>query len=55
VLLSLTKQREFVPFTELEIMRRLFKVGDDRHSKGEVIFSWHPEGNFLASAGKNGK
>jgi WD repeat-containing protein 19 len=34
-------------------MRRLFKVGSDRHSKGEVIFSWHPEGNFIASAGKN--
>ena len=35
-------------------MRRLFKVGSDRHDVGRVIFSWHPEGNFIASAGKNG-
>ena len=36
-------------------MRRLFKVGSDRHDVGRVTFSWHPDGNFLASAGKNGK
>ena len=36
-------------------MRRLFKVGADRHDVGRVTFAWHPEGNFLASAGKNGK
>ena len=35
-------------------MRRLFKVGADRHDVGRVTFSWHPDGNFLASAGKNG-
>ena len=35
-------------------MRRLFKVGQDRHSAGKVVFSWHPDGNFLASVGKNG-
>ncbi len=35
-------------------MRRLFKVGSDRHDKGKVTFAWHPEGNYLASAGKNG-
>ena len=35
-------------------MRRLFKVGSDRHERGRVIFSWHPDGSFLASAGKNG-
>ena len=35
-------------------MRRLFKVGADRHDVGRVVFAWHPEGNFLASAGKNG-
>ena len=35
-------------------MRRLFKVGSDRHDVGRVIFAWHPEGNFIASAGKNG-
>ena len=34
-------------------MRRLFKIGSDRHSTGKVVFSWHPEGNFLASAGSN--
>jgi hypothetical protein len=36
-------------------MRRLFKVGSDRHDRGSITFSWHPEGNFLASAGRNGK
>ena len=35
-------------------MRRLFKVGADRHAVGPVLFSWHPEGNLLASVGKNG-
>ena len=35
-------------------MRRLFKVGADRHDSGKVTFSWHPEGNFLATAGRNG-
>jgi WD repeat-containing protein 19 len=35
-------------------MKRLFKVGSDRHERGTVTFSWHPEGNFLASAGRNG-
>ena len=34
-------------------MRRLFKVGLDRHDSGKILFSWHPEGNFIASAGKN--
>ena len=35
-------------------MRRLFKIGSDRHDIGRVSFSWHPEGNFIASAGANG-
>jgi hypothetical protein len=35
-------------------MRRLFKVGSDRHDIGRVVFNWHPDGNFLASAGRNG-
>eukprot|EP01031_Cornospumella_fuschlensis_P033228 gene33228-40202_t len=35
-------------------MRRLFRVGADRHDVGSVTFKWHPEGNFLASAGRNG-
>ena len=30
-----------------------FKVGLDRHDSGKILFSWHPEGNFIASAGKN--
>ena len=35
-------------------MRRLFKVGADRHgSGGKVLIAWHPDGNFLATAGKN--
>ena len=35
-------------------MRRLFKVGADRHgSGGKVVIAWHPDGNFLATAGKN--
>lgn len=37
-------------------MRRLFKVGADRHgSNGKVVLAWHPDGNFLATAGKNGR
>lgn len=36
-------------------MKKLFKVGAERHDVGKVTFSWHPEGNFLATAGKNGK
>jgi WD repeat-containing protein 19 len=35
-------------------MRRLFKVGSERHDVGPVQFSWHPEGNLIASVGKNG-
>jgi hypothetical protein len=35
-------------------MRRLFKIGSDRHDVGFVTFSWHPEGNYVASAGANG-
>ena len=34
-------------------MKRLFKIGQDRHDYGRVIFSWNPDGNFIASAGKN--
>eukprot|EP01041_Mallomonas_annulata_P000695 gene695-1331_t len=29
-------------------------LGSDRHDVGPVTFSWHPDGNFLASAGRNG-
>ena len=35
-------------------MRRLFKVGSNRHDTGKVTIAWQPDGNFLASAGKNG-
>jgi hypothetical protein len=35
-------------------MKRLFKIGKERHDIGRVTFSWHPEGNFLATAGKSG-
>ena len=35
-------------------MKRLFKIGSDRHEVGKVIFSWNCDGNFLASVGKNG-
>ena len=35
-------------------MRRLFKVGQDRHDVGKVVFAWHPNGEYLASAGRNG-
>eukprot|EP01038_Epipyxis_sp_PR26KG_P006561 gene6561-9018_t len=35
-------------------MKRLYKIGSEKHDVGKVIFSWHPEGNFLASAGRNG-
>ena len=36
-------------------MRRLFKIGAERHDTGAVIFSWHPDGNFIASVGSSGK
>ena len=45
---------DFIQSSIFLIMRRLFKVGSDRHDVGRVTFTWHPEGNFLASAGKNG-
>jgi WD repeat-containing protein 19 len=35
-------------------MRKLYRVGSDRHDVGPVQFAWHPEGNLLASVGKNG-
>lgn len=35
-------------------MKRLFRVGSDRHDYGKVRFSWHPAGNYIASVGKNG-
>lgn len=34
-------------------MKRLFRVGSDRHDYGRVRFAWHPDGNFLSSVGKN--
>lgn len=35
-------------------MRRLFKIDSSYHGRGSVIFSWQPDGNFLATAGCNG-
>lgn len=35
-------------------MKRLFKIGADRHDVGRVIFAWNCDGNYLATAGKNG-
>eukprot|EP00981_Chlorochromonas_danica_P005015 scaffold1001_cov188-Ochromonas_danica.AAC.4 len=35
-------------------MRRLFRIGSERHDSGTVTIRWHPEGNFLATAGRNG-
>jgi 2Fe-2S iron-sulfur cluster binding domain len=34
-------------------MRKLFKIGVEDHEKGDVIFSWQPDGNLLATAGRN--
>ena len=36
-------------------MKRLFTIGDEFHGTGPVLFSWQPDGNFLATAGQNGK
>lgn len=36
-------------------MKRLFKISSGEHGKGDVIVKWQPEGNLLATAGKNGK
>ncbi|CAM9307951.1 unnamed protein product [Choristocarpus tenellus] len=34
-------------------MKRLFKIGTEEHGRGDVIIKWQPEGNLLATAGKN--
>ena len=36
------------------MMRRLFKIGAERHEVGPVIIAWHPDGNFIATAGVSG-
>jgi WD repeat-containing protein 19 len=35
-------------------MKKLIKLNSNNHGVGEVTFSWQPNGNFLATAGKNG-
>ena len=35
-------------------MRGLFTIDDSFHGRGSVLFSWQPDGNFLATAGGNG-
>lgn len=39
-------------------MKKLFRIAPDKHAGGSgrtgVLFSWHPDGTFLATVGKNG-
>lgn len=35
-------------------MRQLNKLSASRHQPGRVVFAWHPQGSFLATAGRNG-
>lgn len=35
-------------------MKKLFKLASKFHGQGPVVFSWQPNGAFLATAGKNG-
>ena len=35
-------------------MKRLFKIGNEHHDPGKVIFAWDPQGNYLATAGRSG-
>jgi len=35
-------------------MKRLFHLGEEKHDRGPVVASWQPEGNLLATAGRNG-
>jgi hypothetical protein len=36
-------------------MKRLFTVGEERHDRGAAVAAWQPEGNLLATGGRNGK
>lgn len=36
-------------------MKPLFKISSGEHGRGEVLVRWQPEGNLLATAGKNGE
>lgn len=36
-------------------MKRLFEITNDKYSNGNVILSWHPESNFIASTGNSGE
>ena len=35
-------------------MKELFTIENHNHGDGEVLFSWQPAGNLLATAGVNG-
>lgn len=35
-------------------MKKLFKLASKFHGVGSVVFAWHPNGTFLATAGTNG-
>ena len=35
-------------------MKKLFSLSEKKHGNGAVIFSWQPQGAFLATAGANG-
>ncbi|KAL7680186.1 putative WD repeat-containing protein 19/dyf-2 [Plasmopara halstedii] len=35
-------------------MKKLFKIASKFHGAGSVVFAWHPNGTFLATAGTNG-
>ncbi|DAZ95514.1 TPA: LOW QUALITY PROTEIN: hypothetical protein N0F65_001853, partial [Lagenidium giganteum] len=39
---------------EERTMKKLFKLSSKYHGQGVVVFSWQPNGAFLATAGKNG-
>lgn len=36
-------------------MKRLFKISAGEHGRGKVMVKWQPEGNLLATAGRNGE
>uniref|UniRef100_H3HC99 Anaphase-promoting complex subunit 4 WD40 domain-containing protein n=1 Tax=Phytophthora ramorum TaxID=164328 RepID=H3HC99_PHYRM len=43
-----------IDFLSSSKMKKLFKLASKFHGVGPVVFAWHPNGTFLATAGKNG-